>query len=630
MKIYVATSNKNKVKQWENHFPKEVSLIQVCTEIPEEKLDTSEIVLLKKLLYCSRKGLKRCLADDRALYIEGMNIPGPYINTFLKEEDSIPKLFGGKKGRLVFSCGYSDEDYIHIYSEYLPVKIAKEGGKGDRWLPLGRYLIPANFQKPYSEFNDENAKTLEKQLNELVFRPFVSAIMEFQKIKGGMVEGNGRLENGHRTVSRPILSVKSNDPHWKMVAGYFREYIRNGLMEELAKKVLEILKERNNLEGLNLMTLKNRVLLSLAYYPVQTFFDVKVIGEYPIFNIRSAPVVRGEEIIHRIVDYHIDSMKKDQRGFRIIQEVEDNEASLPEGRIVVSEGKIYVKRGDKREPLRFGEMDENTVKPIYSKLHYLGSYRENLKSFALFNRDDIPVAFISVGAVERYYKKILLRHDGIDDAVEFTRAYNSLYKVKGVLSLLFKLARESLGKSFYLTAYQPNFSRGINIYGSGFGPYIIKPQQNFYEMINWRGMKVPVFRVRRELKVIGSIEERSNISQGIKGMHGIKAKNDRLGSNIHSQEIGDRRMIEQNWASDSRGTVEGDKYGRMGIPVKAYESKVEENKYMKDGSSKLSQHDVMKFIGENRYERGSFPLVPSMEMIYPQVPWIHFMEKLLP
>jgi len=114
--------------------------------------------------------------------------------------------------------------------------------------------------------------------------------------------------------------------------------------------------------------------------------------------------------------------------------------------------------------------------------------------YALTDKEDRPRAVVSVAEVERKYKKRFLAKDGAVGAVEVARGYNTMWKVKGVLSLLYS----ELSKKYevLLTAYQPSFARGTSVYSSNFSAYIVKPQQNFYVFDH----SVPIFRVRRSLK----------------------------------------------------------------------------------------------------------------------------------
>ncbi len=387
-----------------------------------------------------------------------------------------------------------DKEFIHIHIGKIGVKVDKKGIK-DKWLPLGKYLTPIGFDKPYSDFSDKEEKILNKKINK-IFENFLSSLLK-----------------------NPNKEFYINDNYINKSRMFFKNYFKNGVIESLKRYVSKIIKN----EEVNEMTLRNRILLSLSYYPVKTFFDIDIKG---FFNIPDpGDVKRGYEIIHKIYEFHKNQLKEDR--IDIIKEIEENEISEKESFVKKEGNKIFI-RG---KEYFFKEIDENFAKNVYSRLHYLSSYRKNIKSYGIVNKDDLPVAIISIANVERNYKRYCLNHDGVK-ALEFTRAYNALYKVKGILSFLFSKVRQIYPDKFFLTAYQPNFSSGINIYGSGFSPYIIKPQQNFFIFKTFKGEKIPVFTVRRELR-------------------------------------------------------------------------------------------------NKTYEIGKMPLIPSFEMIYPNVPWLHYVDKIL-
>ncbi len=84
--IYLVTSNKDKISQWKKIIPNFLKIKEILYEIPEEKIDNSELVLLKKLIHLKEKNFPNfSIAEDRALYLKN-NLPGPNIKAFIKDE----------------------------------------------------------------------------------------------------------------------------------------------------------------------------------------------------------------------------------------------------------------------------------------------------------------------------------------------------------------------------------------------------------------------------------------------------------------------------------------------------------------------------------------------------------------
>ncbi len=504
---YVATSNPAKIQQFKEHFPENAELSPIVMEVPEEKWAIPEMVSYRKAKYLENKGYKKVIVDDRALYIEDLDIPGTNINSYLELNEKFGAIFGEKNGTFVYSFAYSCGKYIHVYSNEIDVKISKEKGKESHWGKLGQYIIPPGYKMPLSNLDEKENNDLEKKLKQNIFWPFFSSLQNHTKVPS-----------------------YSNEVQNKRKINFFKR-MRHIPMEKLELKIKELVKEPE----VNMMTLKKRVLLSLAYYSPETFFNnVKFSYDSLPYSISCYGEVsnKAEDLISKIIEYHTEKIKKNEIKNKRFSSYEKDEKNRSNGNLIHANGKIYVERENEKEELEFKEINESFVTDVYDKLHYLSSARKNVKSYALYNADDVPVSMISVGEIEREYKKELLFKDGIKKGYDLTRAYNSMWKVKGVLSFLLAKVKKTFGEEFYLTAYQPSFSEGTGIYGAGFTPYIIKPQQNYYTFDKYKGQEIPIFTIRR------------NITEGLK------------------------------------------------------------------------------------IEKGKFPLLPTIEMISPNVNWLHFTDKL--
>ncbi len=441
------------------------------------------------------------------MYIDGLDIPGPNINSYLELNDTFGDIFGDKNGTFVYSFAYSCGKYTHVYSNEIDVKISKEKGGESNWGKLGQYIIPPGFNVPLSNLDKKSNDELERKLKQNIFWPFFSSLQNHTKV--------------------PSYSSEVQN---KRKINFFTQ-MTHVPIQNLHAKVKELVVDPE----VNMMTLKKRVLLSLAYYSPETFFNnVKFSCDTLPYKISSYGDISksSEDLINKIIEYHIDKIKRSEVSNKRFSNYEKEEKNRSSGSLIHTNGKIYVERDNVKEELEFKEVNEELVTEVYDKLHYLSSARRNVKSYALYNSDEVPVSMISVGDIEREYKKELLRKDGIKKGYDLTRAYNSMWKVKGVLSFLLSKVKKTFGEEFYLTAYQPSFSEGTGIYGAGFTPYLIKPQQNYYTFDKFKGLEVPIFTIRR------------NISEGL------------------------------------------------------------------------------------RVEKGKFPLLPTIEMISPNVNWLHFMDKL--
>lgn len=471
---YVATSNPAKIQQFREHFPEKAELSPIVVEIPEEKWPIPEFVSYRKAKYLGGKGYHKVIVDDRALYIDGLEIPGTNINSYLELNDTFGDLFGGKNGTFVYSFAYSCGKYTHVYSNEIDVKISKEKGKESSWGKLGQYIIPPGFNVPLSNLDVKSNDELERKLKQNVFWPFFSSLQNHTKVPS-----------------------YSNEVQNKRKINFFKQ-MRHVPMEKFESKVKELVIDPE----VNMMTLKKRVLLSLAYYSPETFFNnVKFSCDSLPYKISCYGEVseKSEDLISKIIEYHVDKIKRNEIKNKRFSSYEREEKNRSEGSLIHTDEKIYVERGNEKEELEFKEVNESFVTEVYDKLHYLSSARKNIKSYALYNSDEVPVSMISVGEIERQYKKELLIKDGIRKGYDLTRAYNSMWKVKGVLSFLLSKVKKTFGEEFYLTAYQPSFSEGTGIYGAGFTPYIIKPQQNNYTFDTFKGLEVPIFTIRRNM-----------------------------------------------------------------------------------------------------------------------------------
>ncbi len=471
MQILVATSNEDKVRQYEIHLPKGYRVKQLIQPEVEIKHELPEIISIWKAFTLWRRKVYGVISDDRALYLID-TIPGTDIKTFLKQPQIFDRLFQGKKGKLVYSLSYTDLDGIHLYSHYLNVKIVKPSRSSNKWGELGKRLAVPPSCKPLSEYNKKEEEELERKLSKEIFLPFI-----------GMVLGIKR--KAKRRHYSEVVRINS-----------FFSKMKHGILE----KINDIVKEKINADdfGVNGLTLRKRVLLSSAYFPPSLFFDIKMEDGF-YFNIQR-PISQlkkgGDEILEKLIDFHSKRIKKQRDKVKLIKELEEEELTKGPGKIIRKGSALMVRREDGTdEVLYFKEyFDYETTKEVLGKLHYLQAPRDWKKVYALTDKEGMPKAIISVSRVERKYKKRLLLRDGIRDVVEVARGYNTMWKVKGVLSFLYS----ELSRRFktLLTAYQPSFAKGISVYSSNFLPYLIKPQQNFYEMEK----DVPIFRVRRSIK----------------------------------------------------------------------------------------------------------------------------------
>ena len=469
-KIFIATTNKRKVLQFKQHMPKGSSVAILSPSNPEVKHSLPELVSFYKALELRQQGYENVITDDRALYLQKA-LPGTEINAFLQNPKLFDNLFIGKRGKLVYALTFANGDGIHVYSHFIRVKILPPSKKRDEWGELGRRLAVLPKNKPIAEYNNNEKIKLEEKLSREIFMPFFSSIF------GTSGKTFFRDYSEITRVNKWFMNMQ-HTPLKKL-----EQYIKTLIDKE---------------EEVNALTLRKRVLLSAAYYPLKTFFDIDVAKSSIIFNIPLPDEKikeQGKELIAKLIEFHRRKLDHSQRKAKIIKELEQEEATKPEGKIKSKNGKIYVVRKGVEEEVYFKEYKNYEIaEKALGELHYLNAPRPWIKVYALVDKENRPLALISIARVERNYKKKFLNMDNAQDAVEVARGYNTMWKVKGVLSILF--SKLSSIYPVLLTAYQPSFARGISIYSANFSPYIIKPQQNFYVFEG----DIPVFTVRRALK----------------------------------------------------------------------------------------------------------------------------------
>ena len=426
MELWIATSNKDKIKQFQEHCPKECSLKQLIIPEYEIKHPLPEIVSLYKSLPLWKQGIYNVITDDRALLITN-GLPGTDIKSFLKSPEIFDRLFQGKTGKLIYSFSFVDKEGIHIYSHYLKIKIVPPSKETGNWGELGRRLAASPYEKPISLYTEEERKQVEQRLSKEIFQPFINMALKIDS------------------------EFKKRDPsEIKRINGYFSK-IKHGILLKIGEFLDNLERELNPM-------LMGKVLMSSSRYPVQTFFDLEIKDgfylevPYPDQDIKP----EGKELLEKLIDYHEQKMKKD----RIKEELEEELAKSP-GKIKRENGKIMVEREDgEKEELFFREYNDYILKE---------SQISGKKVYALINKDGIPRVFVPIIDMRPYKKSLLLR-DGIRNAVE-VKIYNTMWKVKGVLPLIF--SELSNIYETILINHQPSFSDGTNIYSFNFTPYII-------------------------------------------------------------------------------------------------------------------------------------------------------------
>ena len=466
--IYIATSNPAKAEQFAKHLPFKHYKIVIYSG-GEAKEDLPELVVWRK---ASAIPLTNAIVDDRGLYIMG-DIPGTNIKAFTSNLKIFSTLFGGRRGRLVYAFAYKKGEMTHVYSHSIPIRISPNPSpKPSKWGMLGRFLVVPPIDKPLSEYTEKEEEWLEKRLKKEVFDPFIWAVYNSPVYK----------ERKYSDVMRINRKIKS---------------MSHCVIEKIKEMLRDIDVDANGL------TVKKRVLLSALYYPLEAFFPYSSFPENIIFKFPcpSGSMRReGKELIEQLVERHMERIKR-QKKPREIREVEERELTLSEGRIIERNGRIYVERKG-REEVKFVEYKNyRLAEEVLGNLHYLSSPRKFVKVYAILDKEDYPLALVGISRVERRYKNLALSVSGIPKALEISRAYNSMWKVKGVLGFILTKLKQTFALPL-LTAYQPTISKGSAFYGNGYNPFIVKPQQNFF--IVDKGL--PIFITRREAKKFSNVE----------------------------------------------------------------------------------------------------------------------------
>ena len=161
--IFLVTGNPNKLKEWQQILPPEITMDIADVDLIEiQSVDPEEIITDKARRAYKIVG-KPVVVEDVEAGLEKLNgLPGPFVKFFLKKlgDDALYRLAGQNEEPATISCSiayYDGENMLTVRGDVPGTIVAPRGDKG---FGFDATFVPNGETLTYAEMDDTKKNSL--------------------------------------------------------------------------------------------------------------------------------------------------------------------------------------------------------------------------------------------------------------------------------------------------------------------------------------------------------------------------------------------------------------------------------------------------------------------------------------
>ncbi|MDB5176597.1 MAG: inosine triphosphate pyrophosphatase isoform [Candidatus Saccharibacteria bacterium] len=163
IEIFLVTSNPNKLKEWQQIIPPNITMDIADVDLIEIQSDNPEEIITDKARRAYEIVGKPVVVEDVEAGLEKLNgLPGPFIKFFIKKmgDDVLYQLAGQEGERATISCSiayYDGERMLTVRGDVPGTIVAPRGAAG---FGFDITFAPDGQTQTYAEMDDEKKNSL--------------------------------------------------------------------------------------------------------------------------------------------------------------------------------------------------------------------------------------------------------------------------------------------------------------------------------------------------------------------------------------------------------------------------------------------------------------------------------------
>lgn len=161
--IFLVTGNPNKLKEWQQILPSDITIDTADVDLTEIQSDDPEEIITDKARRAYEVIGKPVVVEDVEAGLEKLNgLPGPFVKFFLKKlgNDALYQLAGQEGERAAISCSiayYDGEKMLTVRGDVPGTIVAPRGNEG---FGFDATFVPNGETLTYAEMDDTKKNSL--------------------------------------------------------------------------------------------------------------------------------------------------------------------------------------------------------------------------------------------------------------------------------------------------------------------------------------------------------------------------------------------------------------------------------------------------------------------------------------
>lgn len=161
--IFLVTGNPNKLKEWQQILPSDITIEATDIDLPEIQSDNPEEIITDKARRAYGAVGKPVVVEDVEAGLEKLNgLPGPFVKFFLKKMggDALYKLAGHEGEKAVVSCSIAYYDGTTMLTVRGDIPGTIVAPRGEQGFGFDATFVPEGETLTYAEMDDDKKNSL--------------------------------------------------------------------------------------------------------------------------------------------------------------------------------------------------------------------------------------------------------------------------------------------------------------------------------------------------------------------------------------------------------------------------------------------------------------------------------------